>query len=349
MSAARHRFASLGAGNRTRAGSQNELLRSITASAALWPDPAAFLPAAEEELPPNDNAGDRPPVKALLVNAHPDDESESAALVYRLTHELSAVVDQVVVTNGEGGHQYAALAEAYYRLPLSTAANKSELLGQIRRNELIRSSRILGIRHTCFLDQKDTGVTLNARDAFAAWDVARIRQELRLMLQFERYDLVLLLLPTQETHGHHQTLAALTLDVVEELDREDRPACIGVQTGVQIGGQTAAAWETRPLEFSELSGYPVTRTTSPKPVWSFDRRTPLSCHRSLHHSIIVNWVISEHKSQGFFQMEGSQRTHEHFWLFEVSGEAGAARWRDILGKLDQNSLPGGPRVLAQTA
>ena len=47
------------------------------------------------------------------MNAHPDDESESAALVYRLTHELGAAVDQVVVTNGEGGHQYAALCRSY--------------------------------------------------------------------------------------------------------------------------------------------------------------------------------------------------------------------------------------------
>jgi len=72
----------------------------------------------------------------------------------------------------------------------------------------------------------------------------------------------------------------------------------------------------------------------------------MSCHPQLDHRIVVNWVISEHKSQGFFQMEGCRRTHEHFWLFEVSGEAGTARWRDIAHKLEQrgiasnrNSLP----------
>jgi hypothetical protein len=61
----------------------------------------------------------------------------------------------------------------------------------------------------------------------------------------------------------------------------------------------------------------------------------MSCHPQLDHRIVVNWVISEHKSQGFFQMEGCRRTHEHFWLFEVSGEAGAARWRKILHKLEE--------------
>jgi len=312
----------------------DRLIQSIAASAALWPDATAFNPVLAE-----DSSGDDAPIKALLVNAHPDDESESAALVYRLTHELGAAVDQVVVTNGEGGHQYAALAEAYYRLPLTTANNARELLGQIRREELMRSSRILGIRHSYFLDQQDTGVTLNVADAFDSWDTTRVRQEL-LLLQFERYDLVVLLLPTSDTHGHHKTIAALTLETVAEIEAENRPAVLGVRT--------AAATDAY-AEFSQLSGYPATKTLDPAPVWSFDRRTPLSCHESLDHSIVVNWVISEHKSQGFFQMECGRRTHEHFWLFEVSGEAGATRWSDIAQDLNRSGLSGAREILAQKA
>ncbi len=47
-----------------------------------------------------------PRLKVLLVVAHPDDESECAAFLYHVTHELGGVVDQVVVTNGEAGTQY---------------------------------------------------------------------------------------------------------------------------------------------------------------------------------------------------------------------------------------------------
>ena len=144
---------------RPRHRSDDRFHWSITASAAMWPDAAAFTAVAAED--------DRQ-IKALLVNAHPDDESESAAVVYRITHECGGIVDQVVVTNGEGGHQYAALAEAYYRLPLTTAADRRELLGQIRREEVMRASRIPGIRNSYFLGQLDTGVTLNAADAFDA-------------------------------------------------------------------------------------------------------------------------------------------------------------------------------------
>lgn len=70
----------------------------------------------------------------------------------------------------------------------------------------------------------------------------------------------------------------------------------------------------------------------------------MSCHPQLYHRIVVNWVISEHKSQGFFQMEGCGRTHEHFWLFEVSGEAGAARWRDISNKLQHHGIASKPEL-----
>ena len=306
---------------RPRHRSDDRFHWSITASAALWPDAAAFTAVA---------ADDDAPIKALLVNAHPDDESESAAVVYRITHECGGIVDQVVVTNGEGGHQYAALAEAYYRLPLTTAADRRELLGQIRREEVMRASRILGIRNSYFLGQLDTGVTLNAADAFDAWDIRRIQQELRSLLQFGKYDLVLLLLPTADTHGHHQAIAALTLEAVADLEPEDRPAALGVRTVTFAAGE--------PCGFSELNGFPVTRTTSTQPVWVFDRRTPLSCHPSLDYSIVVNWVIAEHKSQGFFQMELGRRTHEHFWLFEASGEAGVARWRDLVQTMEQHSL-----------
>jgi len=269
-------------------------------------------------------------IKALLVNAHPDDESESAGVIYRITHELGGTVDQVVVTNGEAGHQYAALAEAFYRLPLTTAAARRDILGSIRRQELMRASRILGIRHSYFLNQTDTGVTRSAIDALEAWDIAHIRQELRALLEFGHYNLVLVLLPTADTHGHHQTVAVLTLEAIAGMETEDRPVVSGVCT--------APSGAAAPAVFSELTGYPVTRTTTPEPFWSFDRRSPLACHQSLNYGIVVNWVVAEHKSQGFFQLENGRRTHEHFWLFGAAGKAGVARARDFVQAIERNSL-----------
>jgi LmbE family N-acetylglucosaminyl deacetylase len=274
---------------------------------------------------------DMVPPKMLLINAHPDDESESAALVYRITHELGGIVDQVVVTTGEGGNRYSAPAEAFYRLPLNNTCGGRSLLAQIRREELVRASRILGIRHSYFLDQKDPGPTLDAAEALGVWDTAKVRREIQMLLCFEKYDVVLLLLPTPNTHGHHQTVAALTLEVVQSLNPDQRPVAVGVSTDSREGDEARL--------FAGLPGYPVTRTTSAHPAWSFDRRTPLNCHPSLDYTIVVNWVIAEHKSQGFFQMEWGRRTHEHFWIFEASGRSGAAKWRDFVQMVQGGVTP----------
>ena len=70
---------------RHRYDKQDGLLRVIAANAALWPDASAFgLVQSEKRSSDRDEGA---PIRTLLVNAHPDDESESAALVYRLTHE----------------------------------------------------------------------------------------------------------------------------------------------------------------------------------------------------------------------------------------------------------------------
>ncbi len=117
-------------------------------------------------------------------------------------------------------------------------------------------------------------------------------------------------------------MAALTLEAIAEMETEDRPAVLGVRT-VPSDAEDA-------FTFSELPGYPLIRTTSSEPFWSFDRRTALACDPSLNYSIVVNWVIAEHKSQGAFQLENGRRTREEFWLFAASGKAGEVRARDFV-------------------
>lgn len=248
-----------------------------------------------------------------------------------------------------GRHRRSGCCDEWRRGPSILGAGRSVLpvvfgsrwrgrkrLARLRREELLRASRILGIRHNYFFDQKDTGLTFDLRDGFQAWDVDWIRQELFSLLEREKYDLVLVLLPTSDTHGHHQTVAQLTLQTVAGLKLEQRPAV--------LGARTVPAESRLPTEFPGLDGFPLTRTVVPEPVWSFDRRTPLYCHRELDYSIVVNWVIAEHKSQGIFQMEYGRRTREFFWLCNVSGEAGAARWRyflQTLGDRQEEFAPSG--------
>ena len=295
----------------------SRLLRSLAIGVPLWPHETVFHSALSQE---------DPTLKVLLVVAHPDDESECAAVVYRITHELGGAVDQVVVTNGEAGTQYSALALVYYGLSLSGEESGRKRLARLRRKELLRAGRILGIRNNYFFGQKDTGFTLDPHEGFRVWNIGLVQQQLFTLLERERYDWVLVLLPTPDTHGHHQIVAQVTLEAVANLEPRDRPAVLGMRT---VTSETGL-----PENFSELDGFPLTRTTSSEPAWTFDRRTPLTCHQALDYSIVVNWVIAEHKLQGIFQMEYSRRTQEHFWLFEISGTAGAVRWRNFLQKVE---------------
>ena len=80
----------------------NRVLRSLAVGGTLWPEAAAFGMAPELR---NTNCGRA--LKVLLVVAHPDDESECAAVLYWITHELGGTVDQAIITNGEAGYQHS--------------------------------------------------------------------------------------------------------------------------------------------------------------------------------------------------------------------------------------------------
>jgi hypothetical protein len=123
---------------------------------------------------------------------------------------------------------------------------------------------------------------VDAAEGFRAWDVKRIQQELLWLLEREKYNFVVVLLPTNDTHGHHKTVALMTLEVIADLNPTDRPITLGVRT---IGGEATFDLDLRPKNADELS-----------------------CRARLQRCSKL-----EHKSQGAFQMEINRRTHECFW------------------------------------
>ncbi|MEI9973697.1 MAG: PIG-L family deacetylase [Ignavibacteriota bacterium] len=97
------------------------------------------------------------PGKLLIVTAHPDDEYAFAAVTYRLVRECGWTADQIVITNGESGYRYAALAETFYGVSLAGSGEGRARLAEIRKQEARNAGKILGIRHYFFLDQQDLG------------------------------------------------------------------------------------------------------------------------------------------------------------------------------------------------
>ena len=92
--------------------------------------------------------------RVLVVVAHPDDETAAAATIYKITHELNGMVDQCVITNGEGGYKYSTLAESYYGLELTDEAVGRANLPRIRKQELMNAGKIIGTHNIFFSIKK---------------------------------------------------------------------------------------------------------------------------------------------------------------------------------------------------
>jgi len=250
--------------------------------------------------------------KLLIVVAHPDDEYAFAASTYRLVRESGWIADQVTITDGESGYRYAALAETYYGAALTNDGDGHARLAAIRKEEVQRAGKILGIRHQYFLDQRDLGFDTDASSAESAnWDRPHLRSFLSDLLARERYDAVFTLLPTTETHGHHRAATVLALEAVAHLPEDERPLVFGVESRSK---------SDPPLNFTEFPAQPLTRTVDPAPVVTFDRAASFGYRNALNYQIVVSWVIAEHKSQGLFQNDYGRHEFEQFWLFEASGK-----------------------------
>lgn len=238
--------------------------------------------------------------KLLIVVAHPDDEYAFAATTYRLTRELGWAADLVVITNGEGGYRYSALAESVYGVSLTKEREGRSRLPAIRRKEAVSGGKVLGIRHHYFLDQQDSGFARDAAKAPAGnWDRSRILNVLGDLLHREAYDAVFTLLPTAETHGHHRAATQMAMEAVAAVEEGRRPLVLGAEPR---GADEAVA-----------------RFAGVEPALTFDRNTSFGYQNALSYQIVVNWFIAEHKSQGLFQTDCGRHRWEEFWVLASGG------------------------------
>lgn len=278
-----------------------------------------------------------PPVRALIVVAHPDDEYCFAATIYRLTHELGASADQVVITNGESGFRYSGPAEKVYGRAISREAVGKRELPAIRRHELEASGKVLGIGKHVFLDQPDAGKIDDVSQSLAGWDVAKVGARLDSVLRKGKYDFVFTLLPIAPTHGHHKAATVLALDAVGRLPEGQRPAVLGCWTENhrhpphdpdQLAETQAAK------DFRELAGRPETRVADPV-VLSFDREAPFGPEGKLSYQIFVNWMIAAHKSQGLFQTFVLRDDTENFDSYALNSPEATERARALFRQISR--------------
>jgi LmbE family N-acetylglucosaminyl deacetylase len=273
-------------------------------------------------------------IRALLVVAHPDDEYEMAGTVYRLAKELSATVDQLIVTDGEAGYRYSSLAEQYYGVDLTNETAGRTRLPEIRREEARHAARILGIKHQWFLNQKDEHFTLDADEVLKkSWNKEVVKQAIYERLRKGRYDFMIVLLPASDTHGEHKAASILAVAAAEQIPSAQRPVILGALAG---GDGT--------VPYSTLPGYASTATRSPQPSFRFDRDIHFGYRDSLTYQIVVDWVIAEHKSQGLFQTRCRQDRFENFWVFSASGDSATAETESLFAAVSGRESTDRPQV-----
>lgn len=277
---------------------------------------------ARGSSPAQTNENLSPPTKSLLVVAHPDDEYELAGTVYRMAKELGGIVDQLIITDGEGGFRYSSLASSYYGVNLTDEAVGRANLPHIREQEARQAAKVLGIRNQWFLNQRDDHFTVDEKEAVAKWDVPRVSAELINRLRNGKYDVVFVLLTPADDHGEHKAATVLTLRAVQTLPQAEKPVVIG-----------ALAGPDQNPSYTQLKKFPITATTSEHPLFHFDRDTHFGFNDALSYRIVVDWVIAEHKSQGLFQTKPGQDRFENFWLFAIDDSVATHRARALFQKI----------------
>ncbi len=254
------------------------------------------------------------PGSALLVVAHPDDEYYFAATIYRIAVELHGTVDELIITNGEGGFHYSTLAEAYYKRALTTEAIGRKELPAIRREETLNAGKILGIRDHYFLDQKDEKFTTDENEGLRhLWDAHFVTRTIADLIEGKHYQYVLVVLPRSTAHGHHQAATVLAYRAIHSLPEALRPVLLG--------------FDTDGTDYIPLPAVTETHGWRPRYAFAFDRNAPIGFHNALNYQIVVNWMIAEHKSQGLLQTMDNKDPKEYVWIDTEStpgAEAGAA-------------------------
>lgn len=294
----------------------------------------AFLTASPSRAMTQDDSA--PTV--LIVVAHPDDDAMFAGTVYKVARTLKGSVDLALITDGSGGFRYSQLAEPIYGVKLTDETVARQYLPAIRKRELMEGGRIVGIRNYFFLDQLDHQYTENTDTVLShVWDADAIRSRLSQIMTRVKYDYVLVHLPIQNFHAHHKAATILTLETVLDLPRDRSPIVLG-----SFVGSASDTTQFGVREFTELSGYPVTRVRTDLEPFVFDRRQPLSPDGQLTYQIIVNWLIAEHKTQGTMQLLVNQGDIERYWYFELNEPAGTTATEKLFERLAEPTVQATP-------
>ena len=274
----------------------------------------------------------QPGPSVLVVTAHPDDESMFAATMYRITKDLGGAVDLALVTDGAGGYRFSILAESIYGLELTKPDVAKNYLPGIRKKELMAGGSVVGLRNYFFLDQPDTGRTDDQDSVLShIWDADFAALRLDDILAKGSYDFVFTHLPIKPFHAHHKAATILAIEAVSRMPEESRPVILG---SFVSGGSDEVV-----NAFVELDGHPETRILKDQGPFVFDRTTKMGLDDRLDYTIIVDWLIAEHKSQGTMQMFLGNAGIEQFWVYAINTDGAVDKAAELMRAVREAPVP----------
>ena len=271
--------------------------------------------------------------KILVVTAHPDDETTFSVTLYKIARDLKGTVDLALLTDGQGGFNGSELGSQFYGLNLTDSVVGRAHLPAIRKQELMNSGRIIGIRNSFFFDQKDDYYSQNPKPYLDGrnWDMAFIEKRLDDVLAKGGYDFVFTMLPDSTQHAHHKTATLAALRAVQRYKGPKKPVVLG-------GKEQNIGYE---IQFAELKGYPETRIRKGAPLQTFSRRARFGHRNLLSYMIVADWVTAEYKTQGDLQNNGIHTGDlEVFWYYDLNGEAGLEPTRRLFEQIKATGYAG---------
>ncbi len=270
--------------------------------------------------------------KVLVVTAHPDDETGFSVTMFKITHELKGIVDMAVMTDGGGGFADSQLGAVYYGLNLTDSVTARNHLPLIRKQEILNSGKILGVRNMYFMEQPDDWYTLDIKPYISGknWDIPTVQRKMDRILADQNYDFIITMLPHAGQHGHHKTSVMMALRAVQRYAGTKKPIVLAGSPMSQT---------SKPMEFTMLDGFPETKIKEGAPLLTLNRAFKFKENDKVSYKIVADWVIAEYKSQGAIQENGIHKTDfEVYRYYDLNDPKGIVKAQALFDQLAKSGF-----------
>ena len=112
----------------------------------------------------------------------------------------------------------------------------------------------------------------------------------------------------------------------------------GTKKPIIIAGSPLSL-NSKPLDFTELAGFPETKIKPGAPSFTLNRAFRFRENDKLSYKIVADWVISEYKSQGAIQEGAIHKTDlEQYRYFDINDSKGIEKVQRLFDDLAKSGF-----------